>query len=1106
MWSSRFLLFSSISLLLLTACGPTATDGPQQGALKTETAKSSGETIFREVAAEVGLEWTHANGRTGEFYFPEIMGAGGAFLDYDGDGDLDVYLVQGNDLSPGGDEPASGPHMDRLYRNDGSDGKLKFTDVTQAAGLNSTGYGMGVTTGDYDGDGHLDIYVLNFGPNRLYRNRGDGTFEDVTAASGSDDPRWSAAGAFVDYDRDGFLDLFVVNYVDFTLENNKPCYRQVRDYCSPQSFKAVPDRLLRNKGDGTFEDVSAAAGIGLAYGNGLGVVADDFDGDGLPDFYVTNDGNANQLWRNKGDGTLEDIALISGTALNLMGVAEAGMGVDAGDFDLDGDLDLFMTHLRGETNTLYVNDGNGNFQDRTINMGLESPSQPYTGFGTGWFDYDNDGLPDLLAVNGEVSVNETQIQAGSDYPYAQLNQLFHNKGGNFSEVGAESGMTEVEISRGAAFGDVDNDGDVDVLVTNTAGPVRLYLNQVGNKNQWLGLDLAQGAVVRALLPDGRLLRRTARGNGSYGSANDPRVLLGLGQSDHVQTLTVTWPDGSEESWSNLPAGSHRELVKGSGGTAAEPLEAKPLAAAGESAGGNQVEVALTDSAVEPFLPDLSDLEPSVAADLDKRWQALQKMDPEDVSGAAYAQAFGDMGRRLHAYEFREAAQACYARAAAILPGFRWFYLRGILLRDLGRLPESDLAFAEAYKRKKNDVPLLVALGERALGENRLEEAEAHFKRATELNEGTAAAWIGLGNAAFVGRDFTAAVEHYQRGLRLDPTASSVHYQLAQAYRNLGKNDLANQHLTRRGEGRPSLVDPLLAAVRDLKGGARALRQKGEAAAGAGRLQEARTWFSKAVAAAPHDAQAWLNLAEVERLLGRKAEAVSALEKLTGLAAPGGTKATAYTYLGELRGEGGDDERAVEHLQTALALDPGQLAPRFHLADALRRLGRYDAAVAAYGQVIKQVPNNPASRFGRLFSLIPAGRWQDALAAAEDDVRALPAEPSFRHILARLLAAVPDPGQRDPARAKQLLDGLDRNMMDSGMAASYAMTFAAMGDFKQAKEWQERAVAMAGQRREAAPVLAALQRNLSRYNIEKTAETPWPADDPLFKTYSFRPGR
>jgi hypothetical protein len=434
---------------------------------------------------------------------------------------------------------------------------------------------MGVAAGDVDNDGWVDLYLTNLGQNQLFHNNGDGTFRDVSSQSGLDDPVWSVSAAFVDYDRDGWLDLYVGNYVAYDIETDKPCPSVTGGlgYCNPQVSRAQPDRLYRNEGDGRFIDVTATVLVGRTFGSALGVATADFDGDGWMDLYVANDGEANQLWMNQRDGRLVDRGLLSGTALNSDGKAEGSMGVDAGDFDNDGDEDLFMTHLTSETNTLYVNDGSGLFEDRSAVSGLGPLSLMSTGFGTAWLDFDNDGWLDIWAVNGKVS--STEERASEPFPYEQGKQLFRNLGdGRFEEVTDRAGAVFAvsEVGRGAAFGDVDNDGDVDVLVGNDGGRVRLFINQVGSRNHWLGLRLVGdesprdmlGARVEITRSDATTLWRRVRADGSYASANDPRVLVGLGDETDVPRLRVYWPSGHEEEWTAVPIDQWTTLTEGGG--------------------------------------------------------------------------------------------------------------------------------------------------------------------------------------------------------------------------------------------------------------------------------------------------------------------------------------------------------------------------------------------------------------------------------------------------------------------------------------------------------------------------------------------------------------
>jgi hypothetical protein len=534
------------------------------------------EPLFVEVAAEVGLKFTHVNGATGQYYMPEQMGPGAALIDYDNDGDLDVFLVQGAALDPPGKGGSSDMPTCRLIRNDtaiNSAGRrqVRFTDVTGESGLALHTYGMGVAVADYDGDGYMDLFVTSFGRDKLYRNSGKGIFTDVTDVAGVSDDLWSTSAAFVDYDRDGHLDLFVANYLDFTVTGNKACQDSVgaRDYCSPRNYRPVPDRLYRNLGNGKFANVTESAGISKADGAGLGVSIGDYNADGWLDVYVANDANANQLWINRHDGTFGDEGMLSGSAVNAAGNPEGSMGIASGDFDQDGDEDIFITNIIGETFAFYENDGRGNFEDVRNKVGLAAPTAAFTGFGTDWFDYDNDGWLDLFVANGAVNIIEAQ--RGQPTPFRMKNQLFRNSGkGRFEETSAVAGpaFARAEISRAAAFGDVDNDGDVDILVTNNGGPVRLLLNQARGEGaaqkpdaHFLQIRLEQpgtnrsafGAWVGVERAGRPTLWRRVKTDGSYLAANDPRLHFGLGASAAIDAVVVQWPDGKSERWKGLSA-------------------------------------------------------------------------------------------------------------------------------------------------------------------------------------------------------------------------------------------------------------------------------------------------------------------------------------------------------------------------------------------------------------------------------------------------------------------------------------------------------------------------------------------------------------------------
>ena len=551
-----------IILLSASLCAGCRKQSPTSGSDDAGRA----DAWFEEVAAGTNFTFDHVSGHESRFYMPEIMSGGVGLFDYDGDGDLDIYCVQGGSVNPAGANPPG----NKLYRNLG-DGA--FEDVTDAAGVGDNGYGNGVACADYDADGDVDLYVTNVGPNVLYRNNGDGTFTDVTSEAGVGDESWGTSCAFVDYNGDGHLDLFIANYIKWSPEHEIDCMGRygVLDYCSPKSYQApAPDTLYRGKGDGRFEEVSASAGLQFAFGNGLGVAWADYNLDGRPDIYVANDGMPNQLWINAGDGTFTEEAVIRSCAVNEDGMAEAGMGVMAVDIDQDGRPDVFLSHLAGETNTLYVNEGEY-FEDVTVAQGLGEPSRSATGFGLGFADFDHDGHRDIYTVNG--GVRDGQRNLIPQDPNAEPNQLFRGlRGGRFSEMTPPGGVNKslITTSRAAAFGDLDNDGDIDIVVINRDGSAYLLRNIVGSRGHWImfrvldkrGVDAA-GAIVE-LEADGRRQLRTVQTAYSYQASNDPRVHFGLGDIERVDRVRVRWLSGYRERFGPFDASHLYELREGAG--------------------------------------------------------------------------------------------------------------------------------------------------------------------------------------------------------------------------------------------------------------------------------------------------------------------------------------------------------------------------------------------------------------------------------------------------------------------------------------------------------------------------------------------------------------
>jgi len=538
---------------------------------QAEIEPDSAAPRFRDVAADVGLTVPHFNAADGQFRLVETMGSGVGLIDYDGDGWLDVFVAQGCPLPP---DPKQRHYTARLYRNQ-RDGT--FADVTEAAGVGFNGYGEGVAVGDYDGDGLDDIYISAFGAGALYHNEGNGKFADMTKTAGVAGSGWGSSCAFADLDGDGDLDLYVAHYLANTVDDQgRPTVScnalpGALGYCPPTAFMPEPDALYRNHGDGTFTDVSREAGITNPAGNGLGIAIADWDDDGRLDIFVANDQTPNSLFRNLGNLRFEDVAKPWGLAYNESGELRAGMGVAVGDYDEDGRIDLLVTNFYEESSTLYRNAAPGRFVIETSRARLMSPSRSKLGFGTGFLDYDNDGRLDLFVANGHINdVRPLGI------PYAMSPQLFRGVGrGRFAEVSSKAGpyFQAGWLGRGAAFGDLDNDGDTDIVVSHIGRPPALLLNETTPRGSSLRLTLHGAGRCRDVTgarvtveAGGRSLVRVVAAGTSYLSASDRRVLVGLGAIDRVDRLTIQWPSGKTQSWSDLPAGQSLTIAE-----AGEPL-------------------------------------------------------------------------------------------------------------------------------------------------------------------------------------------------------------------------------------------------------------------------------------------------------------------------------------------------------------------------------------------------------------------------------------------------------------------------------------------------------------------------------------------------------
>ena len=553
----RFFL-QTILLILLTSVGALC-----------KHAAAAKHPIFVDVTEEAGIHFKHTNGKTEHKHIIETMGSGAVFFDYDTDGDADLYFVNSGSIPARGQRaptdsagnaktanviinlPDKSAPTDSagnaLYRNDGNG---RFTDVTDISGTGDTGYGMAAAAGDIDNDGDAELYVANFGQDILYRNNGDGTFTDITEAAGIDNQSWGIAAVYLDFNLDGHLDIFVVNYLVYDVSMPVETYKGIVGYGHPRRYRGTADVLYRNNGDGTFTNVAAAGGVtNPDEGRGMAAIACDYDNDGFPDIYVTNDTNRNFLYRNNGDGTFTDESLFIGGGYDENGVAEGSMGVDCGDYNGDGWLDFIIAN--SEKATLYKNEEGLLFADATVESGLQQPTLPFVGFSPLFLDYDNDGHLDIFCANGHP---QDVIEILQDHEtYAQRAQLFRNNGdGTYHEVSETAGayFASAFVGRAAACADYDNDGDTDIIVMNSNQRAVLLRNEIGNRHNWLGIKLVgtrsnrNGIGAKVTIHAGEMTQVTETKSGSsYASGSDTRLLFGVREHEHVEKISITWPSG-----------------------------------------------------------------------------------------------------------------------------------------------------------------------------------------------------------------------------------------------------------------------------------------------------------------------------------------------------------------------------------------------------------------------------------------------------------------------------------------------------------------------------------------------------------------------------------
>ena len=577
----------STFLLLLAAGCEKKGDVPKNSTSQGSATDKSGRTgsdqppFFQDVTDLAGLDFQHAVGTPGKYHFPDIMVAGCGVIDYDRDGLLDLLLVDSGDLDTvfSGQRTNRGTRRNRLYRQHPAG---KFTDVTGQVKLSALGYGCGVAIGDVNNDGYDDLYFCNFGEDRLFLNEQGSSFREVTRDANLRNSSWGSSATFFDFDGDGRLDLFVTNYVSYIAETNCANAGDPEDYCSPRVFEGTVDKLYRNlsaAGKIRFQDVTREMGIAEKKGPGLGVIARDFNGDGFPDLYVANDGHENFLWINDSGKGFSEEAGQRGCAMGLKGQAQAGMGIAAEDVDGNGVLDIVVTHLSGETNATYLGnltaDSNLFFVESASSRGVQRISRPMTGFGIGLPDLDNDGDVDMLTVNGRVTRRNRQPADDFWSDYAERNQISLSRDGKFEEYFSDGDgyLADVGVSRGLCLLDFDNDGRMDCLVTNTSGRARLYRNVYGSSLNWVGVRavlpaeggrVALGAEIELVTEGGPVRKKIVHSDGSYQSAGDTRVHFGIASADTILEIRVRWPDQKLEAFDTIEINTYQTLAKGSG--------------------------------------------------------------------------------------------------------------------------------------------------------------------------------------------------------------------------------------------------------------------------------------------------------------------------------------------------------------------------------------------------------------------------------------------------------------------------------------------------------------------------------------------------------------
>ena len=883
--------------------------------------QTAAEVQFVNVTEAVGLDFRQVSGSPEQHYILESMSSGAAFFDYDGDGYLDLFLVNSTRV-----ENDSSNYTNRLYRNtEGTNGRV-FEDKTDEVGLRRMGWGMGCAVGDYDNDGDLDLYITYWGPNVLYRNDGE-RFAEVKL--GVEDEGWGTSAAFGDIDADGFLDLYVANYLVFDLQNppggGQLCsgFKGLDVYCGPHGMVPQANVLYRNEGGFGFADMSRTTGIDADKQASLGVVFFDSDNDGDQDLYVANDGYPNVLYRNDRYWQLEEVAAFAGAAYSEDGRAQAGMGAAAGDYDNDGDLDLYMTHFSDDVNTLYQNQGNGNFVDFTAAAGLGGEVRPYLGWSTGFFDYDNDGWLDLFAANGHIYPQVAQHSSG--LRYAQRNLLYQNTGGTFVEVGSMvgPGFAEERVSRGGALGDYDNDGDLDLLVMNLNDAPTFLHNRGGSRSNWLGLELvgtesnrdAQGAQVVLLADNGQQMREVQRGIG-YLSQSDGRVLFGLGAAEEVKRIEIRWPSGRVQSLEHPETRFYLVVQEGKEGIVYSyvgPADTEDLA-----------------GLEQPVQIDSRPVVPRYAAGGNRTAADHYKVGIERYRQGRYEEAIDAFRTSIRMQP--NDLKTYYSLAVALYSG-------------LGRAEEAAAVLEEMIARDSSWAQVYPLLGSIYMDLNRKDRAIQVLKRAVAL-EPEWENYNRLGLAQLRNENLPEAISAFEHAIRQAPWQPHPHLSLARIYERQGREQAAVRQRQIFAQLRPvqDKVQRHLENLAAFPGDIESRHLLGEAYVAQGRIEDALSAFRRVIAIDSSYAPSHYGLGAVLYYKNELEAAIVSYERACKLQP---ALVGPFADLGQAYHQLGDYKRAIAAYRRALTLQPDMQAVRTKLGMAYAQRGDLQQAVDAF---------------------------------------------------------------------------------------------------------------------------------------------------------------